>query len=228
MRCSDKTRESVEVSNSYFADTGKMTIRQCLGKSRGQNFESGGQGFESLRARQHPSASTRLFASVRMSASRWLGRGSNLEAQAQSFQKILAPDYKAGARTGTSSGDFMGYADVRVEGRWYCRVGVTSRRFGCAGDSGSVVVSGGSSPDLLGLYFAGEAIPCSQGSGPTGFFIPLAPDTEILDALRDQVIHWSEDGKKLGGGSALEYYAGSSAVTAMIPYKNGVLTAFSN
>ena len=28
------------------------------------------------------------------------------------------------------------------------------------------------------------------------------------------------------GGSAVDYYAGSSAVTAMIPYKNGVLTAF--
>ena len=151
-----------------------------------------------------------------------LGKVSGVIRRPRTREKI----YKAGARTGTSSGDFMGYANIYVGGRLYRGVGATSRRFGCAGDSGSVVVSGGSNPDLLGLYFAGEAVPCMQGGGPTGYFIPLHPDSAILDALRDQVIHWSEDGRKLGGGSALEYYAGSSIVRVMIPYTNGVLTAF--
>ena len=42
----------------------------------------------------------------------------------------------------------------------------------------------------------------------------------------DYVVHRSEDGKSLGGGSATDYYAGSSRVIAMIPYKDGVHTAF--
>jgi hypothetical protein len=53
MRRSDKARESAEVSNSYFAYTGKSPMRQWLKKSPGQNYESGGQEFESLRARHH-------------------------------------------------------------------------------------------------------------------------------------------------------------------------------
>jgi hypothetical protein len=45
-------------------------------------------------------------------------------------------------------------------------------------------------------------------------------------APNDSVVHWSADGKLLGGGSAGDYYGGSSTVNVMIPYNGGVLTSF--
>src|SRR6185295_13664182 len=47
---------------------------------RAPDYESGGQRFESVRARQQASVSTPLFALVRLSASRRLSCGSNAEA----------------------------------------------------------------------------------------------------------------------------------------------------
>jgi hypothetical protein len=51
------------------------------------NYESGGQEFESLRARHHPSVMTREFRPVVFFASRCIGGGSNSEARARSPQK---------------------------------------------------------------------------------------------------------------------------------------------
>ncbi|MCA2411690.1 hypothetical protein HFN55_31960 [Rhizobium leguminosarum] len=78
---------------------------------------------------------------------------------------------KSGARTGVTRGEFLGMSQIRVDGHQYYAMRF-SRAFGCNGDSGSLVVDGGR--NLVGLYFAGEALACSQQ--PEGFALKFTQE----------------------------------------------------
>ncbi|WFU52540.1 hypothetical protein QA639_22845 [Bradyrhizobium pachyrhizi] len=102
--------------------------------------------------------------------------------------------YKAGGRTGTNEGNYLGVGNVNVDGRWFYGAGITSRQFGCRGDSGSLVVDG--SRALIGLYFAGEDLPCDQR--PEGFFIPFQDMRSVSQLLGIEITLGKDESSSAG------------------------------
>ena len=92
------------------------------------------------------------------------------------------------------------------------------------------------SPDGKNLIGNGDPAPYYAGSSqvtamtvypsPSGTGVLTAFYRRPTDPEEDHVVQRSEDGKNLGSGGAIEYYAGRSRVNWMLPYRGGVLTAF--
>lgn len=85
--------------------------------------------------------------------------------------------HKYGARTGYTSGNITGIANVRVGNRQIRGVYVTSNGFSCPGDSGSTVVAMNDTNHPLGLLSWGDNIPCEQK--PKGYFFAFPPSNMI-------------------------------------------------
>jgi len=117
------------------------------------------------------------------SVQRWAVRGIG------PLNKLRRPNIgeairKHGARTGLTSGKVTGKANIKVDGRMYNGVFVTSRGMGCPGDSGSAVVA--ANGDLLGVFSWGETIDCAKG--PVGYFFTMVNPGTLTQSDRSEIV----------------------------------------